>query len=598
MNLYIKNILLFLLLQIAVFNFAQGAGRTIYFDGDEDYVNLPAQNVEELFAPQFTLEFWVNPGNTPDRPTFGFMSGHYNKFNPISSYDNGLNFGDGDDYQLIDTLQTAPANTWTHYAIVDDGAHYNVYVNGFLVNSAIIQVSPHSNDTRTFMIGDSGFDSPYDDDFKGYFEEFRIWDIGFTQDEIRENMCKKISTTHPYFNHLKCCLRFDESSGTIAYDISNYNNDGTMNGIDASIDAIWSGAPIGDDAVYDATGNIPEDFSVTLSHPEGDYMTITGDGGTITSIFLYRVDDTALRPDATIPDGWTIDQTRFWGIFTTGDNPSYHLRYYYEKHSGITNEDDLIFAFRDDNNDNSWENSGAIQNLGQSYFELNNQNGTEYALASENGENSLPISLAILNISLYNSKPLIKWVTQSEINILGWNVYRSFSSDREEAFRINENIIPARGSSSENSEYEFYDEYPLEYNKTYYYWLEYVELSGITNFFGPLSITISNEELNEPEPIVLKSIFLQNYPNPFNPQTNISFKLPSKFSNVPLSIKIFNSKGQFIKELYCGYVEENQIKTVEWDGKDRFGKPVAQGIYYYILKSKKIHLTKKMVMIK
>ena len=90
-----KKYIFFLLFCFASLAFAQGAGRALYFDGDGDYVSLPAQGVGDLFANQFTIEFWVNPGNVADRPTFGFLGNQFNSQNPISSYDTGLNFGDG-----------------------------------------------------------------------------------------------------------------------------------------------------------------------------------------------------------------------------------------------------------------------------------------------------------------------------------------------------------------------------------------------------------------------------------------------------------------------------------------------------------------------
>lgn len=71
----------------------------------------------------------------------------------------------------------------------------------------------------------------------------------------------------------------------------------------------------------------------------------------------------------------------------------------------------------------------------------------------------------------------------------------------------------------------------------------------------------------------------QNYPNPFNPQTTIRYELPTA-GDVTLSI--FDIRGREVRVL------ERQRKTAgtyqtPWDGKDRDGKPVASGIYFYRL---------------
>ena len=595
-----KSILfVFVLAVVSQLIFAQGAGRALYFDGDNDYISLPEQEVGNLIGYQFTIEFWVNPGEFADRPTFGFFTnGPYNRENPISSYDSGLSIGDGAEFQLVQAFPIAPANTWTHYAVVDDGSHYNVYINGFLEISELITIDPYRECSLRFVVGTSGFASPYGNDFKGYFDEFRIWDIGFDADKIMENMCKKITPDHPNYEHLKCCLRFDESSGTVAQDISSNNNDGTMTGMDASIDTIWSGVPIGDDAVYDASGNNPGQYTVTLAHPQGDLMMVKGDGGVVTSIHLYRVDDTAMREDATKPEGWTIDNSRFWGVFITGTNPTYRLRYCYGQHGGITNENDLILAFREDNHDNSWENSNALQNLDESYFELTNQNGTEYALASENGDNPLPITLAVFSVYLYNSKPLISWTTQSESNIQGWNIYRSQTEYEEEAIRINGNIIPGAGTPCQPTKYEFTDEFLLESGLTYFYWLECVEFSGITNNFGPVSYSAPEEQNNDPNPPeIAKYGLLQNYPNPFTNSTTFSFTLNAEDA-MNAKIEIFNIKGEKIKELFPNSVINRQPTTIFWDGKDENNKPVSGGIYLYRLKTDGFSQIKKAILAK
>ena len=96
-----------------------------------------------------------------------------------------------------------------------------------------------------------------------------------------------------------------------------------------------------------------------------------------------------------------------------------------------------------------------------------------------------------------------------------------------------------------------------------------------------------------------QSALLQNYPNPFNPETWIPFQLAQ---DAPVTISIYNAKGQLIRTLYLGnrnagvYVTKD--KTIYWDGTDSFGEKVASGVYYYMLKAGKFRATRKMVILK
>jgi hypothetical protein len=71
----------------------------------------------------------------------------------------------------------------------------------------------------------------------------------------------------------------------------------------------------------------------------------------------------------------------------------------------------------------------------------------------------------------------------------------------------------------------------------------------------------------------------QNYPNPFNPGTIIQYSLPIE-SNVELVV--YDIQGREVVKL----VDERQSAGrhgAVWNGKDRAGKPVASGVYFYTM---------------
>ena len=168
--------------------FANGiTGQAFSFDGDGDFVVMPARPLTALIADQFTIQFWANPGPGPDRPTFGFTgSGALNTNNPIASYDSFLSLASGSgDFQLLNSLPVAAANAWTHYAIVDDGTNYRVYVNGLQTQVTAITATPASTTNRAFVIGQSGFSSGYQDHFNGLIDEFGTFNRALSAAEIQ-----------------------------------------------------------------------------------------------------------------------------------------------------------------------------------------------------------------------------------------------------------------------------------------------------------------------------------------------------------------------------------------------------------------------------
>ncbi len=87
----------------------------------------------------------------------------------------------------------------------------------------------------------------------------------------------------------------------------------------------------------------------------------------------------------------------------------------------------------------------------------------------------------------------------------------------------------------------------------------------------------------------------QNYPNPFNPETNISFYLPV---DKKVSLIIYDIAGREVIRL----IDEQELPkgkhTVVWDGRDKYGRLVASGTYFYTLKFGNFTKTKKMMFVK
>jgi len=102
------------------------------------------------------------------------------------------------------------------------------------------------------------------------------------------------------------------------------------------------------------------------------------------------------------------------------------------------------------------------------------------------------------------------------------------------------------------------------------------------------SLTRSNGITVKPKPI------LEISPNPFNPSTTIACSIPVSGES---TIKIYNLKGQLVKELHKGYLAEGRHSFV-WNGKDDSNRSVASGIYFTRIENGGTSAIRKAVLLK
>ena len=86
----------------------------------------------------------------------------------------------------------------------------------------------------------------------------------------------------------------------------------------------------------------------------------------------------------------------------------------------------------------------------------------------------------------------------------------------------------------------------------------------------------------------------QNYPNPFNPNTTIKYQLPE---GTKVTLKIFNLLGQEVITLVDDYQAPGFYKKA-WEGKDRYGREISSGIYFYQILTNNFSKTRKMIFLK
>jgi len=120
------------------------------------------------------------------------------------------------------------------------------------------------------------------------------------------------------------------------------------------------------------------------------------------------------------------------------------------------------------------------------------------------------------------------------------------------------------------------------------------ENGNIVPYLEKLVIVTTKSDNEEKNNLPTTDVLYQNYPNPFNPNTTISFEL-SRYSSI--SLDVYSLLGQHIITLKQGNLHAGRY-SVDWNGKDKFGKEVPAGIYFVCLKTDNLIQTRKMVLLK
>jgi hypothetical protein len=91
-------------------------------------------------------------------------------------------------------------------------------------------------------------------------------------------------------------------------------------------------------------------------------------------------------------------------------------------------------------------------------------------------------------------------------------------------------------------------------------------------------------------------VLFPNSPNPFNITTTIEYFVEE---GAEIKIAVYDLIGREIKVLFEGVVTNNTYGSIDWDGKDKEGKRVPSGTYFYQLRGENSEASsKKMIFLK
>ena len=205
-------------------------------------------------------------------------------------------------------------------------------------------------------------------------------------------------------------------------------------------------------------------------------------------------------------------------------------------------------------------------------------------------DGALPVELTSFELlETRNDGITLQWVTESEINNLGFNLDRKtpITDWSQIASYVTHPALQGQGSVSHQTIYTFTDNTVYE-DESYDYRLSDVDYDGNVEYHSLQLMGLTSS--NVPEQFIL----YPNYPNPFNPVTTIRYDL-SKESFV--DITIYDMLGNVVHNL-VNTSESPGYKSVQWNARDKQGRAVSAGLYLYTIRAGQYSKTNKMVLLK
>ena len=204
-------------------------------------------------------------------------------------------------------------------------------------------------------------------------------------------------------------------------------------------------------------------------------------------------------------------------------------------------------------------------------------------------DDTLPVTLSSFIVSQSGvSSVKVSWTTQSETNVMGFNIYRSTQSDISTSINLGCFILAA--NTSQIRTYQYIEQVPA--NGIYYYWLEIVDFNGSNSFYGPAIVEIINIGNNTP-PIPVKEGFHSIAPNPLDSNARIFYGIPSKSLAL---IQVYNLKGQKVRTI-LNETKDSGNFDLNWDARDDRGNILANGNYVLRLDASGKVWTKKITIL-
>ncbi|MEU0483315.1 LamG-like jellyroll fold domain-containing protein [Streptosporangium sp. NPDC006013] len=218
---------------VPVAGVAGHAETALLLDGTAGHVDLGTPGALQFGAGPYTIEAWIKPsafdGTVLAKGAACRLGVHAN--GTVFLAHNSAPWS-------VASVEPISLNEYTHVAGVYDGSKATVFVNGRASQS--VSLPYQADQAAPVLIGAQSTAGQPGKFFKGEIDEVRLWDRARTTEELRRELGHRLIGNEP---GLVAYYRFDEGSGTTAYDQSDRAVNGTLRG---GVQWVGSQAPVGD----------------------------------------------------------------------------------------------------------------------------------------------------------------------------------------------------------------------------------------------------------------------------------------------------------------------------------------------------------------
>ena len=205
-------------------------GRSLYFDGVDDYIEIDSTNYLNALSDSFSISTWVRP----ERIVSSFQS--------IVTRTQTFSLGTADDdivlyiydgsfgWIRVDAYDVLTASQYIHVTLTYKDNNIKFYVDGELVTDQAISINATGIRDRVFIGGVPWGGQGYY--FEGYIDEMRLFSTELDSIRIKKDYSRFIA---PNTTDLVAYWRMDEGYGPYLFDVARsggifHQNDGRLHG--------------------------------------------------------------------------------------------------------------------------------------------------------------------------------------------------------------------------------------------------------------------------------------------------------------------------------------------------------------------------------
>ena len=534
-----------------------GSEKNLALGGGDDFVRLersPPINTDGPFETR-TVDLWFKAatveGGTPQTLyEEGGRSTGFNIFIAGQELYAGAWNGQGGETpypswgKWFSTSQVE-AGTWHHVALVYDEPNdrLRAYLDGEPFGSATPggKVAAHPDDNGIGnRAGDTNFANQgnVNSPFEGRIDQMRVWDAGFSDQEVRTWMRQTVS--EPLGREdLLAAYRFNERTLDATHSVNTVYEGG-------SAQFTASGAPLGQrsDVVADGAGSVGSVSVDVTSETEGD------------AVQLYQFGDPNGQVQSVASDAAESRLHLVWGLASVGGSPSADVTLDFSGAKGVNDPSAVKLLKREAPTDPWVDVTSDWTRDGRTFTKENVSSFSEFAVGGP--RNSLPVELAGLRGTRADDGIELTWTTTSETNNAGFRILRADAGENGgNATWTEVGFVEGAGTTTESKRYRFTDrEVPFAADALRYR-LKQVDTDGTTTLGGTVTV--------ERAPVDAARL-LPPAPNPAREQVRVRFAVPEQDRGAQVALRLYDALGRQVRSARPDVRTGRHVQSLDLSG--------------------------------